>query len=70
MSEEGTSKGVQEQEEAKGSATGEEVDEVKEDKKEGDPYGYLDRDEFSSERFKIEVKGLPKYYGFAVQNIT
>ncbi|CAL8113038.1 unnamed protein product [Orchesella dallaii] len=32
---------------------------------EKDPYAYLNRDEFSSERFKIEVNGLPKHYGFA-----
>jgi hypothetical protein len=31
-----------------------------------DPYAYLNREEFSSERFKIEVKGLPKYYGYGV----
>lgn len=27
------------------------------------PYAYLERNEFTSERFKIEVRGLPKYYG-------
>lgn len=29
-------------------------------------YAYLDRGGFSSERFKIELRGLPKYYGIAV----
>ena len=28
-----------------------------------DPYAYLDRDDFTSEKYKIEVRGLPKYYG-------
>lgn len=27
------------------------------------PYAYLDRDDFTSEKYKIEVRGLPKYYG-------
>ncbi|XP_003699325.2 tRNA (uracil-5-)-methyltransferase homolog A [Megachile rotundata] len=30
---------------------------------EKNPYAYLDRDDFTSERYKIEVRGLPKYYG-------
>lgn len=30
---------------------------------EDDPYSYLERDDFTSEKFKIEVRGLPKYYG-------
>lgn len=30
------------------------------------PYAYLDRDEFTSEKFKIEIRGLPKYYGISV----
>lgn len=29
------------------------------------PYAYLDRDEFTSEKFKIEIRGLPKYYGIS-----
>lgn len=29
------------------------------------PYAYLNRD-FSSENFKIEVKNMPKFYGFNV----
>lgn len=29
------------------------------------PYAYLERDEFTSERFKIEIRGLPKFYGIA-----
>ncbi|ODN01495.1 tRNA (uracil-5-)-methyltransferase A [Orchesella cincta] len=32
---------------------------------EKDPFAYLNRDEFSSERFKIEVNGLPRHYGFS-----
>ncbi|XP_021955567.1 tRNA (uracil-5-)-methyltransferase homolog A [Folsomia candida] len=31
---------------------------------EKNPYAYLDREEFSSEKYKIEVKGLPKIFGF------
>lgn len=30
------------------------------------PYDYLNRD-FSSENFKIEVKNMPKFYGFNVR---
>ena len=26
-------------------------------------YEYLDRDDFTSEKYKIEVRGLPRYYG-------
>lgn len=33
-----------------------------------DPYAYLNRDEFTSEKFKIEVKDLPKFYGISVNN--
>lgn len=33
----------------------------------GDEYAYLDRGGFSSEKFKIELRGLPKYYGIAVR---
>lgn len=29
-------------------------------------YAYLDRGGFSSENFKIELRGLPKFYGIAV----
>lgn len=35
------------------------------EKQEEDPYAYLDRGEFSSENFKIEVKNLPKFYGIS-----
>ncbi|XP_067010006.2 tRNA (uracil-5-)-methyltransferase homolog A isoform X2 [Anabrus simplex] len=28
-----------------------------------DPYAYLGRGDFTSEKFKIEVRGLPKFYG-------
>jgi len=31
---------------------------------EKDPYAYLERD-FTSEKYKIEVRGLPKYYGIS-----
>lgn len=31
-----------------------------------DLYAYLDRDEFTSEKFKIEIRDLPKYYGISV----
>lgn len=29
-------------------------------------YAYLDSTGFTSERFKIEIRNLPKYYGIAV----
>lgn len=32
------------------------------------PYAYLNRD-FSSENFKIEVKNMPRFYGFNVGSI-
>ena len=31
-----------------------------------DTDSYLNRDEFTSERFKIEIQNLPKHFGFAV----
>lgn len=33
--------------------------------KSDDPYAYLERDDFTSERFKIEIWGLPKFYGIS-----
>ncbi|XP_011686341.1 PREDICTED: tRNA (uracil-5-)-methyltransferase homolog A-like isoform X1 [Wasmannia auropunctata] len=30
---------------------------------EKNPYAYLERDDFTSEKYKIEVRGLPKHYG-------
>lgn len=30
---------------------------------EKNPYAYLERNDFTSEKYKIEVRGLPKYYG-------
>lgn len=44
------------------------VDQTKVEKTstEKDPYAYLDRIDFTSEKFKIEVRNLPKYYGIAV----
>lgn len=32
-----------------------------------DPYAYLQRPEFCSENFKIEIMNLPKYYGGGVR---
>ncbi|CAG7831212.1 unnamed protein product [Allacma fusca] len=32
--------------------------------KDNNPYAYLQRDEFCSERYKIELRNLPKQYGF------
>lgn len=31
-----------------------------------EPKGYLARDEYTSERFKLELNNLPKYFGFGV----
>ena len=31
-----------------------------------DQQGYLARDEYTSERFKLELSNLPKYFGFGV----
>ena len=31
--------------------------------------GYLARDEYTSERFKLEINNLPKYFGFGVSRI-
>lgn len=38
---------------------------VKEEKKEEqeNPFAYLEREDFTSEKFKVEVRGLPKFYG-------
>ncbi|XP_015182196.1 PREDICTED: tRNA (uracil-5-)-methyltransferase homolog A isoform X2 [Polistes dominula] len=33
------------------------------EKDENNPYAYLERENFTSEKFKVEVRGLPKYYG-------
>ncbi|KAK7590922.1 hypothetical protein V9T40_002535 [Parthenolecanium corni] len=30
---------------------------------ENDPFAYLERSSFTSEKFKIEIRGLPKFYG-------
>ena len=32
-----------------------------------DPYAYIDRADFTSEKFKIEIRGLPKFYGIGVR---
>lgn len=34
---------------------------------ESNPYAYLEREEFSSEKFKISIKNLPKFYGVHVR---
>ena len=31
-----------------------------------DPYAYLEKTGFTSEKFKIEIRNLPKYYGLSV----
>lgn len=31
-------------------------------------FAYLDRDHFTSEKFKIEIRNLPKYYGMPVSS--
>lgn len=31
--------------------------------------GYLARDEYTSERFKLELSNLPRYFGFGVSQI-
>lgn len=31
-----------------------------------DPYAYIEKNGFTSEKFKIEIRGLPKYYGMGV----
>jgi hypothetical protein len=31
------------------------------------PYAYVDRADFTSEKFKIEIRGLPKFYGIGVR---
>lgn len=30
---------------------------------EKNPYAYLERDDFTSEKYKIEVRGMPRHYG-------
>lgn len=42
------------------------TDRVEVTDKSNDPYAYLERSEFTSEKFKIEIRNLPKYYGFNV----
>lgn len=37
------------------------------DNETAEEYAYLDRGGFSSEKFKIELRGLPKFYGIAVR---
>jgi hypothetical protein len=42
----------------------------KKDKEEAahdNPYAYVDRADFTSEKFKIEIRGLPKFYGIGVR---
>ena len=33
---------------------------------ENDPFAYLEKTGFTSEKFKIEIRNLPKYYGIGV----
>lgn len=34
-----------------------------------DPFAYLDRDDFTSEKYKMEIRNLPKHYGIAVSKM-
>jgi hypothetical protein len=34
------------------------------------PYAYVDRADFTSEKFKIEIRGLPKFYGIGVRFLS
>jgi tRNA (uracil-5-)-methyltransferase len=38
----------------------------KEEVMRNNPYAYLQREDFTSEKFKIEIRGLPKFYGIGV----
>jgi len=49
------------------SESPEESKEEDENAEKNDPYAYLNRDEFSSENFKIEIQNLPKYFGVGVR---
>ncbi|GLH03369.1 Uncharacterized protein GBIM_09287 [Gryllus bimaculatus] len=40
-----------------------ELDAASMDNETDDPYAYLNRNDFTSEKFKIEIRGLPKFYG-------
>lgn len=40
------------------------------DVEDNEEYAYLERGGFSSEKFKIELRGLPKFYGIAVSILT
>lgn len=42
------------------------TDQVEQPDARQNPYAYLDRDDFTSEKYKVEVRNLPKHYGFAV----
>lgn len=33
-----------------------------------DPYAYINKNGFTSEKFKIEIRGLPKFWGVGVSN--
>ncbi|XP_033220728.1 tRNA (uracil-5-)-methyltransferase homolog A [Belonocnema kinseyi] len=39
------------------------TDDISKETERNNLYEYLDRDDFTSEKYKIEVRGLPKYYG-------
>lgn len=34
-----------------------------------DPFAYLDRS-YTSEKFKVEIRGLPRFYGFGVSRLA
>lgn len=41
--------------------------ELEQPKNQDDVYDYLNRDGFTSEIFKVEIRGLPKFYGISVR---
>ena len=43
-----------------------EIEQEEEETKTTEERGYLARDEYTSERFKLELANLPKYFGFGV----
>ena len=47
------------------------IDEIPESSTEpkSEDNGYLARDEYTSERFKLEINNLPKYFGISVSVI-
>ncbi|KAJ9593932.1 hypothetical protein L9F63_014646 [Diploptera punctata] len=39
------------------------IDNPMDNKNQDNPYAYLDRGDFTSEKYKIAIRGLPKFYG-------